>query len=149
MQECEPRRSIPSAPGEFLGRQVPWIERRAQLAGSARLATPRGEAPPRIHSQDGTERSRDGGQRLVDAAWPPWWDWELELSPHLLKRMVDRQFSETTLRRMLEEARSYHPDTEPGRWVIVARHAKGAWEVIVEPDEALRLLVVITAYPLD
>ena len=22
--------------------------------------------------------------------WPDWWDWELELSPHLLKRMTDR-----------------------------------------------------------
>lgn len=36
--------------------------------------------------------------------WPSWWDWELEFSPHLLKRMIDRQFSEVDLRRMLEHA---------------------------------------------
>jgi hypothetical protein len=32
---------------------------------------------------------------------PDWWDWELELSPHLLKRMTDRRFTEIDLRRML------------------------------------------------
>ena len=26
--------------------------------------------------------------------WPKWWDWELELSPHLEKRMEDREFSQ-------------------------------------------------------
>jgi hypothetical protein len=35
--------------------------------------------------------------------WPGWWDWELELSPHLLKRMTDRRFTEIDLRRMLNE----------------------------------------------
>ncbi len=34
--------------------------------------------------------------------WPEWWDWELELSPHLLKRMADRGFSELDLRAMLD-----------------------------------------------
>ena len=33
--------------------------------------------------------------------WPEWWNWELELSPHLLKRMVDRRFTEVDVRRML------------------------------------------------
>jgi hypothetical protein len=36
-----------------------------------------------------------------------------------------------------------------GRFVIEARHADAPWEVIVEPDELRRLLVVITAYPLE
>lgn len=42
--------------------------------------------------------------------WPFWWDWELELSPHVLKRMLDRRFNESELRTMLEGAcmtRSY------------------------------------------
>jgi hypothetical protein len=39
--------------------------------------------------------------------WPGWWDWELELSPHLLKRMTDRRFTEIDLRRMLERASGY------------------------------------------
>ena len=27
-------------------------------------------------------------------AWPTWWAWELELTPHLFKRMEDRDFTE-------------------------------------------------------
>ncbi len=41
---------------------------------------------------------------LEDKHWPEWWDWELELSPHLLKRMEDRQFNEVDLRTMLHRA---------------------------------------------
>ena len=33
------------------------------------------------------------------------------------------------------------------RWVIGARHRRRLWEIVVEPDEAERVLVVITAYP--
>ena len=36
-----------------------------------------------------------------------------------------------------------------GRFVIEARHAGLHWEVIVEPDEVRRFLVVITAYPVE
>ena len=39
-----------------------------------------------------------------DSSWPDWWDWELELTPHLLKRMIDREFSEVDLRIMLANA---------------------------------------------
>lgn len=81
--------------------------------------------------------------------WPEWWSWELELSPHLFKRMVDRIFNETDLRLMLDQAFGYHIDDEPGRWVIESSHDGTAWEVIVEPDLSLRQLVVITAYPVD
>src|SRR5438105_4588007 len=28
------------------------------------------------------------------STWPSWWDWDLELSPHLLKRMIERDFDE-------------------------------------------------------
>jgi hypothetical protein len=31
--------------------------------------------------------------------------------------------------------------------VIEAKRGREAWEVIVEPDESLKILVVITAYP--
>jgi hypothetical protein len=51
--------------------------------------------------------------------WPAWWDWELELTPHVLKRMLDRGFTEVDLRQMLEDASSFRPDVEEGRWVIV------------------------------
>jgi hypothetical protein len=79
--------------------------------------------------------------------WPAWWDWALELTPHILKRMVDRQFTEVDLRQMFEGASSLRPDVEEGRWIIASRHHRRAWEIIVEPDEAEHVLVVITAYP--
>ncbi len=81
--------------------------------------------------------------------WPEWWDWELEFSPHLLKRMLDRSFSEVDLRVMMEGASGVHEDPEPGRWVVETKRDRKPWEVIVEPDSEDRLLVVITAYPVD
>jgi hypothetical protein len=53
----------------------------------------------------------------------------------------------TELRAMLESATRYHRDVAPGRWVIEGKRGRERWEVIVEPDEALELLVVVTAYP--
>jgi hypothetical protein len=44
-------------------------------------------------------------------------------------------------------ASGYGPDIVPGRFVVYTRHAARRWEVIVEPDEGLQLLVVVTAYP--
>jgi len=62
--------------------------------------------------------------------------------------MVDRRFTEVDLRQMLEEAAGYRRDLLPGRWVIETRLRKRGWEIIVEPDTVLELLVVVTAYPL-
>ena len=84
---------------------------------------------------------------MVD--WPDWWDWELELSPHLLKRMIDRTFNEADLRLMFNEATGYHENHEEGRWVIVTTHGGRAWEIIVEPCIDDRILVVVTAYPIE
>jgi hypothetical protein len=78
---------------------------------------------------------------------PLWWDWELELSPHLIKRMLDRSFSEVDLRTMLEHSQDCKPDIVDGRWVIETVHEKRTWEVVVEPDVDAERLVVITAYP--
>ena len=80
-------------------------------------------------------------------AWPNWWDWELELSPHLFKRMTDRRFTEIDLRRMLERASGYREDVVEGRRIIKTRHRGRAWDIIVEPDRERQLLVVVTAYP--
>jgi hypothetical protein len=81
--------------------------------------------------------------------WPLWWTWDLELTPHLEKRMEDRQFSEIDLRTMLHTAAGYHPDVIAGRFVVDTTHTGRSWEVIVEPDDDESLLVVITAYPVD
>lgn len=83
---------------------------------------------------------------LRETHWPEWWEWELELSPHLLKRMVDRQFNEVDLRTMLERARTHREAGTEGRWIIRTRHQHRDWEVIVEPDPEDELLVVVTAY---
>ena len=81
--------------------------------------------------------------------WPEWWEWELDLTAHLLKRMLDRQFTEIDLRRMLEHARDLRVDIVEGRWVVVTRHAGSPWEVVVEPDLEERILIVVTAYPVE
>jgi 4-hydroxy-3-polyprenylbenzoate decarboxylase len=85
-------------------------------------------------------------QLLKQQSWPSWWHWELELSPHLLKRMDDRRFTEVDLRYMLERARDLAPDVVPGRWIAFCRHRRRAWEAILEPDFEQELLVVVTAY---
>jgi hypothetical protein len=63
--------------------------------------------------------------------------------------MEDRGFNEIDLRRMLEHASRHRTDILEGRFVIHARHVGQPWEVIVEPDEMRKLLVVITAYPVE
>jgi hypothetical protein len=79
-------------------------------------------------------------------AWPTWWDWELELSSHLFKRMAERDLSEIELRRMLSIAAGFRRDVVPGRWIIETRHKRKSWEIIVEPDSDAQVLVVVTAY---
>lgn len=80
------------------------------------------------------------------ADWPEWWEWELELSPHLLKRMADRDFTEADLRTMLEDAQAWEPTPNPDRFLIRCRFVGRHWNVIVEPDHAEQRQVVVTAY---
>lgn len=61
--------------------------------------------------------------------------------------MDDRGFNEIDLRTMLERASDYRKDVVEGRWAIETRHRRRRWEIIVEPDARLRLLVVVTAFP--
>lgn len=64
--------------------------------------------------------------------WPEWWGWELEFSPHLLKRMIDRSFNEADLRLMLAEATGYHKNHEEGalgrnnlpNWTALGNHCR-------------------------
>ncbi len=82
--------------------------------------------------------------------WPDWWTWELDCdNPHLRKRMIDRRFSETDLRSMLQSAMSWEPDPELStRFRIETTHNARAWRVIVEPDESQQVLIVVTAFEL-
>jgi len=81
--------------------------------------------------------------------WPPWWEWELELTPHVEKRMDDRGFSELDLREMLARATGLRPRVAEGRFVVETRLRGRRWEVVVEPDELEHLLVVVTAYGVE
>jgi len=54
---------------------------------------------------------------------------------------------ELDLRTMPENAQSLERDVVPGRWLVGARHRRRTWEIVIEPDATLRLLVVVTAYP--
>lgn len=36
--------------------------------------------------------------------WPELWSWQLELTPHLMKRMLDRHFNEVDLRLIVVTA---------------------------------------------
>jgi hypothetical protein len=37
---------------------------------------------------------------------PDWWSFELELSPHVEERMIDRGFTEVDLRMMIDAAKT-------------------------------------------
>ena len=80
---------------------------------------------------------------------PEWWDWELEFTPHLLKRMVDRSFNEVDVRSMLAAITDWRKSTTEGRYVVTSRFQRREWEAIVEPDETSKLLIVVTAYRRD
>lgn len=97
---------------------------------------------------DETARHRDGASQACEDR-PTWWHWGFHLSPHLLKRMGERRLTETELRIMLEDSTGYDADVEVGRWIIEARHRAVPWEVVVEPDDTLRIVVVVTAYPVS
>ena len=47
---------------------------------------------------------------------------------------------------MMEVADSLRPGRSLGRWTVETVHHGDAWEVVVEPDEIVRVIVVITAY---
>lgn len=77
---------------------------------------------------------------------PEWWESELEITPHLLKRMADRSFNEVELRSMLATPTGWRASASENRFIISSQHHGRMWEIVVEPDRASRLLTVITAY---
>ena len=77
---------------------------------------------------------------------PEWWSWEFALSPHVLRRMEERGFTETDLRRMLNGVRSVRSDARAGRYRAHGRHRNHAWTIVLEPDPEARVVVVITTF---
>ena len=78
--------------------------------------------------------------------WPDWWDWELELTPHVEKRMTQRGFNELGLREMMQRALGLTQDTNTGRYVVDSTFRGTRWAVIVEPDPDTHTVIIITAY---
>jgi hypothetical protein len=79
---------------------------------------------------------------------PDWWNWEIELTAHLQKRMEERGLSEEELRYMLETVKELTRDRDPGRWIAEGTTGNQKWRIILEPDEDDSVIVVITAYPI-
>ena len=63
--------------------------------------------------------------------------------------MADRGFNEIDLRRMLEDVKAVRPSHVSGRYVAECSRARRLWHVVVEPDEANRLVLVVTAYRVE
>jgi hypothetical protein len=87
--------------------------------------------------------------RAGRAHWPPWWNWDLLMTSHARERMADRGMNEIDLRGMLESATEYERDVVMGRWHIEVKHERRLWHLIVEPDNARELLVLITVYQVE
>jgi hypothetical protein len=78
--------------------------------------------------------------------YPEWWDWELLFTDHTKLRLEQRDLTELEVRAMLERANKYRPDPIDWRFQIPARHRRQPWIVVVEPNEMLKKLVIITVY---
>lgn len=76
---------------------------------------------------------------------PDWWEWEIEISSHCLKRMTERGFDETDLRSMLDDATELI-DQAHGTFLVKTSRNEKNWEVIVSPDDETETIVVVTAY---
>ncbi len=58
---------------------------------------------------------------------PDWWDWELEISSHCLKRMTERGFNEAELRAMMEDVTSVEYQ-DHGTFIVQTSHDSVRWE---------------------
>jgi hypothetical protein len=74
---------------------------------------------------------------------PEWWNWDLSFTGHAEMRMEQRGVSEVEVRAMLDKATAFVPS-------VVEADSRSTLNlqqpclVIVEPDAAAKLLVVVT-----
>src|SRR5262249_33584121 len=83
--------------------------------------------------------------RMRNPPW--WWHWEIELSPHVERRMVERDVTDVELRAMLERAVAITPSDVGGPYVVHTKHRRRACRIVLEPDDAAECVVVVTVYP--
>ena len=79
-------------------------------------------------------------------SFPDWWEWELVFTGHAELRMEQRGVSETDVRGMLTRSTALEASAAEGRFMVRTRHRNGPWVVILEPDSAAGVVVVVTAY---
>ncbi len=99
---------------------------------------------PKIRSAEARIQFRGDG--VCMAKWPDWWSWEIEILTHVYDRMLDRDFTETDLRLMLDDATAIAPSHVRGRWVVTTSLHGAAWEIVVEPAPEDHILTIVTAY---
>lgn len=71
--------------------------------------------------------------------WPVWWEWDLELTPHVLKRMLDREFTEV-------DQVDYFDVRWPGFGVRVSPAGRKSWIIMYRFHGRVRR-VTIGPYP--
>jgi hypothetical protein len=77
---------------------------------------------------------------------PSWFAWPIEISPHATRRMPVRGFTEIDVRGMLDTPIEVIPDACPGRYLARCLWVGRRWDVILEPDDLTRIVIVVTAY---
>lgn len=97
----------------------------------------------------GGSLARASAEEVLKLRRPARMEWRLDVSRHAARRMSLRRLGEVDLRIMLDSVRLLRSDFVEGRWIASARHERRQWEIILEPDHELRVLVVVTAYPAD
>jgi hypothetical protein len=76
-------------------------------------------------------------------------DWDLEFTPHVIARMVDRGFDAADVRVMLEDAHLVEEGRDLRRRIAHCRFRRSNWKVVLEPDADRRRLLVVTAFPIS
>jgi len=80
---------------------------------------------------------------------PDWWAWELAFTPHIERRMEERDVTELDLRSMLDGASEVRSRGVEGRFEVKTRHAGQPWIVVLEPDPEEERVYVVTAFRRD
>lgn len=63
--------------------------------------------------------------------------------------MRERAISETAVRTALQDCRSLSPQADGETWMVCANLESIQWRFVMKPNLALRVLEMITLYPLQ
>jgi hypothetical protein len=89
-----------------------------------------------------------GAKAMINRQWPYWWDDPLRITNHARRRMRERAISETVVRTALQDCRSLSPQADGETWIACSILEGTQWRFVMKPNLALRVLEMITLYPL-